>query len=86
MDTAAEVNRAAPEAKYTCPGSVVRVLVRLEAAAVVKALPAVVGKVTWVFRVMVVTCTETDMSLPVSNQIVASNEGQTVCLLNRLEE
>ena len=56
MATVAEASRAAPEAVYTCPGLLDRVLVRLEAAAVAGALPAVVGKVTSVFRLIVVTC------------------------------
>jgi len=49
MATVAEASREAPEAVY-------RVLVRLEAAAVARALPAVVGKVTSVFRLIAVTC------------------------------
>ena len=56
MATIAEASREAPEAVYTCPGLLDRVLVRLEAAAVARALPAVVGKVTSVFRLIVFTC------------------------------
>lgn len=56
MATMAEASRDAPEAVYTCPGLLDRLLVRLEAAAVARALSAVVGKVTSVFRLIVVTC------------------------------
>ena len=56
MATIAEASREAPEAVYTCPGLLDRVLVRLEAAAVARALPAVVGKVTSVFKLIVATC------------------------------
>ena len=55
MATVADVNRAAPDAVYTCPGSDDKVLVRLEAAAVARALPAVLGKVTSVSRLIVFT-------------------------------
>ena len=56
MAMTAEASREAPEAVYTCPGLLDRVLVRLEAAAVARALPAVVGNVTSVFRLIAVTC------------------------------
>ncbi len=55
MATVAEVNKAAPEAVYTCPGLDDKVLYRLEAAAVARALPAVLGKVTSESRFIVFT-------------------------------
>ena len=56
--TTAEASRAAPDAVYTWPGLDDKVLARLEAAAVVKALPAVLGKVTSVFIKTVLTCSD----------------------------